>query len=256
MKSELSEMLRLEMEPVGIFFANTSISCEHSPSTETRNCVVPLLMACAAGKIICLDEENCNCPGGYTGCCFGDGFSRLNPQIHYMLAQGLGDSAPEGAPEAMVYGERFFCDEKLAMKWRESLPYSQRALPRIVFAPESRWDETGEPDLVLVFADADRISAIVTMLGSHNGEAVNTIVPYGAACHSILFAAWQLDREKPKAVMGLFDISQRRTALRDLLTMTMPYPMWHEMGEDLEISALTTGAWHEIEKRLSGKSTE
>ena len=247
----LTEMLRLEMEPVGIFFGNTEYECDHSPSPDTRNCVVPLLMASSAGKTVCLDEKNCNCPGGFTGCCFGDGFTKLNPNIHYMLAQGLGDRAPEGAQEAIVNGERFFCDEQLAMKWRKSLPYSQRALPRIVFAPESRWDETGEPDLVLVFADPDRISAIVTMLGSHNGEAVNTIVPYGAACHSILFAAQQMDSDSPKAVMGLFDISQRRTALKDYLTLTMPYGLWEEMGRDLDKSALTSLAWHEMEKRFS-----
>ena len=92
---------------------------------------------------------------------------------------------------------------------------------------------------------------MVNMLGSHNGEAVNTIVPYGAACHSILFAAQQMDSDSPKAVMGLFDISTRRTALKDYLTLTMPYGLWEEMGDDLDKSALTSGAWHEIEKRLS-----
>ena len=107
-----------------------------------------------------------------------------------------------------------------------------------------------EPDLVLVFADADRISALVTMLGFRNGRAVNTVAPFGAACHSIVFAADQLDSDDPMAVMGLFDISQRSKAIAGYLSLTMPRALWEAMQEDLDKSCLTTHAWREIEKRL------
>ena len=52
------------------------------------------------------------------------------------------------------------------------------------------------------------------------------------------------------AVMGLFDISQRREALANQLTLTMPYSLWRGLAEDLDRSCLTTHAWKEIEKRL------
>ncbi len=104
--------------------------------------------------------------------------------------------------------------------------------------------------MVLVFANADQISALVTMLGSHNGEALNTLAPFGAACHSIVYAVDQMEKEKPKAIMGLFDISQRREALADSLSLTMPYALWAGLSDDLDKSCLTTHAWKEIEKRL------
>lgn len=50
-----------------------------------------------------------------------------------------------------------------------------------VFAPLSRWSEVGTPDLVYIFANADQLSALVTMQGFHNGKALNTIAPFGAA---------------------------------------------------------------------------
>ena len=150
----------------------------------------------------------------------------------------------------MKEGERFFCDEETALAWRNAMPFSDRGFPRVVFAPESRWAEVGEPDLVLVFANADRISALVTMLGFHNGRAVNAIVPYGAACHSIVFAAEQLDSKDPMAVMGLFDISQRSKAIANYLSLTMPLALWEGMHEGLDKSCLTTHSWREIEKRL------
>jgi hypothetical protein len=207
-------------------------------------------MAAAKGKIASMDEESCTCAGGAVGACFGDGFSRLNPDIHKMLAQGLGELAPESAPPMVKEGERFFCNEDVTMKWRQNLPYSEKAYPRIVFAPLSRWAEIGVPDLVLIFANADQISALVTMQGFYNGKSVNTVAAYGAACHSIMYAAEQMEKEEPYAIMGLFDISQRSTALKDYLSITVPYKSWENMTKELDKSFLTTHSWKNIEKRL------
>ena len=130
------------------------------------------------------------------------------------------------------------------------MPFSEKGYPRVVFAPMSKWKEVGNPDVVFTFANPDQISALVTMLGSHNGETLNTLAPFGAACHSIVYAAYQIEKEKPMAIMGLFDISQRRETLANNLSITMPYALWAELEEDLDKSCLTTHAWKEIEKRL------
>lgn len=250
MESKLVERLHLDLEPVGIYFGNADAACDMTAEPGRRNCVVPFLLAAARGKVAGITEEGSTCPGGTVGLCFGDGFSRKNPNIHKMLSQGMGDAAPKQAPFMMREGERFFCDEETALKWRDAIPFSDRGYPRVVLTPESRWDETGEPDLVLVFADTDRISALVTMLGFHNGRTVNVVVPYGAACYSIVFAAEQLCSDDPMAVMGLFDISQRSKAIANYLSLTMPRAIWENMQEDLDKSCLTTHSWREIEKRL------
>ena len=250
MDKKIVEMLHLGLEPVGIFFGNTTAKSELEASTDKRNCVVPFLLAAAKGKISSMDEAGCTCPGGAVGACFGDGFTRLNPNIHMMLSQGLGDRVPKGAPPMVKEGERFFCNADVALKWRNNMPFSEKAYPRIVFAPLSRWGEVGTPDLVFVFANPDQISALVTMQGLHNGKAVNTLAPFGAACHSIVYASEQMDKEEPYAIMGLFDISQRTAALKDYLSMTMPYRLWVNMTKDLDKSCLTTHSWKNIEKRL------
>ena len=118
-----------------------------------------------------------------------------------------------------------FCKEELALKWRNSMPFSEKGYPRVVFAPMSKWEEIGIPDVVYVFADPDQISVLVTMLGSHNGEALNTLAPFGAACHSIVYAVDQIEKNRPMAIMGLFDISQRRDVLANSLSLTMPYSL-------------------------------
>lgn len=136
------------------------------------------------------------------------------------------------------------------MKWRNAMPYSEKAYPRIVFAPQSRWEEVGTPDLVFVFANPDQISVLVTLQGFYSGKAMNTIAPFGAACHSIVYAAEQMEQEEPFAVMGLFDISQRSKALENYLSMTMPYSVWETITKDLDKSCLTTHSWKKIEPRL------
>lgn len=250
MDKKLVEMLHLDLEPVGIFFGNDTTECDLKADPEKRNCVIPFVMAAAKGKITSMDEDGCTCPGGAVGACFGDGFTRLNPNIHMMLSQGIGEKAPKGAPPMVKEGERFFCTPNLAMKWRQNMPFSDKAYPRIVFAPLSRWSEVGIPDLVYIFANPDQISALVTMQGFHKGKAVNTLAPFGAACHSIVYAAEQMEKEEPMAIMGLFDISQRSVALKNYLSMTLTYGMWEDMLKDLDKSCLTTHSWRKIEERL------
>ena len=99
MNTQLVNMLHLTWEPVGIFFGNTTAACEFTPSPNKRNCVLPLLMSASRGKIIGMDEAGCTCPGGAVGGCFGDGYTRGNPNIHRLLSQGMGAHVPEGIPE-------------------------------------------------------------------------------------------------------------------------------------------------------------
>jgi len=78
MEKKLVEMLHLELEPVGIFFGNTTAESELVANPTKRNCVIPFVMAAAKGKVTSMDESGCTCPGGAVGACFGDGFTRLN----------------------------------------------------------------------------------------------------------------------------------------------------------------------------------
>ena len=89
------------------------------------------ILASAKGKITSMTEEGCNCPGGAVGACFGDGFTRLNPNIHLMLSQGLGDKAPIDARSMVKEGERFFCDSEIGMKWRMSMPFSKKLIQEL-----------------------------------------------------------------------------------------------------------------------------
>ena len=50
MEKKLVEMLHLNLEPVGIFFGNTTAHSEFEADRAKRNCVLPFLMGAAKGK--------------------------------------------------------------------------------------------------------------------------------------------------------------------------------------------------------------
>ena len=76
MENKLIQWLHLKAEPIGIFLGNTDAACDFDASPDKRNCVIPLLIAASKGKIISMNEESCNCPGGAVGRCLGDGVTR------------------------------------------------------------------------------------------------------------------------------------------------------------------------------------
>lgn len=58
---KLVEMLHLELEPVGIFFGNTTVVCDLAASPQKRNCVIPFVMSAAKGRV-CSQSAHCYSP--------------------------------------------------------------------------------------------------------------------------------------------------------------------------------------------------
>ncbi len=88
------------------------------------------------------------------------------------------------------------------------------------------------------------------MSGFNRGDGINTVAPFGAACHSIVFAYNESTNEKPKGIIGFFDISQRHSIPGELLSYTVPYKMYKEIEDSLDESCLTTEAWEKIADRF------
>lgn len=110
----------------------------------------------------------------------------------------------------------------------------------------SRWHD----EMLLRQRLCAQLSALVTILGFHSDRAIKTIAPYGAEFHSTVFVAEQMGKEKPIAIIGLFDISQRSKSFAGYLSLTTPQALWRNLDQDLEMSCLTTQARKQIEERV------
>lgn len=252
MKSELISKLGLTHEPVAIYFTDDRPAEAIGFKPGKRGCVASLLYACASkGIVAAFDEDSYGCPGGGVGLCFGDAFTKNNHPTEYLLSTGDEALAKHGKSigRNLGRGERFFAGPELVSKWKAAVPYAETGKKYVVFRPLSKADDAETPDLVCMFANPDQISAFVIMSGFNRGEALNVLAPFAAACQSIVLAYQELGKERPKAIMGFFDLAQRYRIPRELLSFTIPYGMFLEFEDSLPESCLTTEAWKKIEGR-------
>jgi len=118
-----------------------------------------------------------------------------------------------------------------------------------VFKPWEQVTEQDEPELIVFFANADHLSALVLMADYNRGSNQSITAPFGAACQSILFGYAETKKENPQCVIGFFDISQRSAIDRETLTVTIPYKAFQEMEASVEGSFLDTPVWHKLQER-------
>jgi len=249
MESKIVERLDFLLKPVAVYFADEKPLSFTQFEQGKRGCVGSMLIESSQGKVVLFDEETYGCAGGGVGLCFGDAFTRSGHPTESLLSTGDEALAALGKSytRSLGRGERFFASPDLAEKWKTEFPYGNNPKKYVVFMPLI--DTSTEPDLVLVFANPDQLSALLIMAGYLRGTAINVIAPFGAACQSIAWAYQQIVEEQPKAVMGFFDISQRGRIPKDLLSLTIPYQLFKEMDDHADDGCLTTEVWLNIAGR-------
>jgi len=249
MQSKIVEALDFALKPVAIYFSDETPREYVQFQKGKRGCVGSMLIESAQGKTALFDRETYGCAGGGVGLCFGDVFTERDHPIESLLSTGDEALAALGKTHArsLGRGERFFASPELAGKWKAEFPYGRSSKEYVIFMPLG--DASTEPDLVMLFANPDQLSALVIMAGYQRGTALNVIAPFSAACQSIAWAYQQLEEEQPKAIMGFFDISQRGGIPKDLLSLTMPYRMFKEMDDSADNGCLTTEVWQRIADR-------
>jgi len=251
MESNLVQALRFVMQPVAVSFTDDKPDGARQFAAGKRSCMASALTAASKGEVYAVDEETCGCSGGGVGLCFGDTFTKRGHPTRYLLSTGSPNKEAAGANMSrhMREGERFFASPELVDKWKDNFPFQDAPERYVVFAPFALVEANEPPDLIVFFANPDQLSALVIMAGFNTGETINAIAPFGAACQSIVFAYGELKKEQPKAVMGYFDISQRNSIPRDLLSLTVPFSLFLEMEADVDKSCLTTLSWELIDGR-------
>ena len=252
MKLNLAETLGLSHSPVGIWFTNEKPAHAFEFDPAKRPCVVSMLLAAAKGREVVVSDETCSCPGGAVGLGFGDAFARRNAPTMYLLSHGVDSPGfPAGAklPPHMQHGECFFNTPETALAWKNSLKLQDADYRFVVFRPLDAWD--GDvPDLVWLLANPDQLSALVVLCGYRTGRATNVIAPFCAGCQSIVLAQQQAREDQPLGIMGMFDIAQRHRIPKELLSLTVPYPLFAQMDADVVESCTTTPAWATIAGRF------
>jgi len=239
------------MQPVAVILTNDRPEDGlHFKDNRMGGCVGSMLVAASKKtRVAFFDRNSYSCPGGGTGLGFGDRYG--NFPIDCLLSTGNQEMAAQmgRAGSIMEEGERFYKNPELARNWVNSVPMTDVATEYVVFKPWELLTEQDEPELIIFFVNPDQLSALVVMADYNRGVSQSVIAPFCAACQSILFGYAEAKQEHPRGIIGFFDISQRLSVDRDILSFTAPFALFKEMESNVEDSFLTKHAWQKLQER-------
>ncbi|MBP2641471.1 MAG: putative ArCR [Firmicutes bacterium] len=246
MKSELAIRLKLRYSPVAILFTNVKPDHALEFAEKKWGCVAAMLTAATKGKTIVFSRETFGCLGGGIGL----GFGNLYPQFPGGFANFLSTGRGEGYPA----GEAYKKTPEFAQCFADSLPIKDIAQKYVVFQPLSDVAQDDDGLKIIVFyVNPDQLSALVVLANYGRPTNDNVIIPFAAGCQTAcLIPCDESSQEKPRAVVGMTDISARPVIDADLLSFSVPFSLFKEMEGNIPGSFLDKEAWQKVAKRIPG----
>lgn len=133
----------------------------------------------------------------------------------------------------------------------EEAPVMEAPYPYIIF---KRWDKLitqDEPEVVIFFSSPDVISGLFTLVGFDESNINAVQCPFGAGCATIiLYPYLEKNKEKPKSIIGMFDVSARPYVSANYFTFSTPMKKFIEMINNMPESFLITNSWKKIHERI------
>lgn len=208
-------------------------------ATEGMHCFVCDLAAVRGGEPLCFDVKSVACFGGkrYLG------FSQnLMPNFEYFLSCGI---------PGKLEGERYKKSPELVLEFLKTNPVLAAPGKFIVF---KRWDQLTEgedPQVVIFFAVPDVLSGLFTLANYDEPSNESVFCPMGAGCGTIVqYPLQESQAARPRAVLGMFDVSARPCVDPGTLTFAVPLGKFERMVDNMDESFLITPSWEKVRNRL------
>ena len=234
------ETLGLKESPLGIYYTNNRPE-GITPESGTHLCMIGLLKkARKHGKTVYFDRSHFGCPGG----AYYMGFLESpRPKIEYFLSCGI--------PGEME-GERYVKTPELARKYIEKIRPRPAPAAYCVFKPVDQFQADEEPEIVDFFATPDILSGLFTLVNYTLERTDGVYTPFGSGCSTLLtYPLREAEKEQPRAVLGMFDVSARPLVEGDVVTLSMPYPAFLKLLENVSESFLQTESWKKVLRRVT-----
>jgi hypothetical protein len=269
MGSKLVEAIGLQTHAVGLYWAETVPEGAIQFKPGRWGCVVSVFATVAAkGRVGAFDRSTYGCWGGGVGLGFGncyetfpggvEGFCRFLADGNEKSEEGrrVGEQVAAwgdpGMTDDFMHGERYLKDAGVTQRFLQTMPMQDILKKYVVVKPLDQIDpEHDDIKSVTVFANPDQLSALVVLANYTDPDRENVTVPWAAACQIMgVFAYRELEREHPRALLGLTDLSARlhvRGSLsKDVLSFTMPWPMFLQMEQNVDASFLQRRTWQQV----------
>jgi uncharacterized protein (DUF169 family) len=269
MNSQITDAIGLKTHPVALIWSDTLPEGAVSFKPGRWGCVMAVFATVAAkGRVGAFSRETYGCWGGGVGLGFGNCYQTFPGGIKGFcgfLANGNKDSAEGRAigsqmagwggarmADDFLEGERYLKDPQATERFLASVPMRDIPARYVVIKPLSLADpERDDIKSVTFFADPDQLSALVVLANHTDPDRENVTVPWAAGCQVIgIFGYRELEREHPRGLIGLTDISARNTVRpalgRNVLSFTAPWPLFQHMERNVDSSFLHRQSWREL----------
>ena len=208
-----------------------------NPAEEIR-CMIRVLQKARAGVPLRFNARTFACTGGRHYC----GFS---PTLRYGIEEFLSHDA-DGE------GERYKKTPGIAGEAIRRSPHFSAPAANLIFKRWDLLDGKDNPVAVIFFATPDVLSGLFT-LASYDVLEPHGVVnaPFSAGCGSIVkYPALENEKENPRAVLGMFDVSARPYVPANTLTFSVPMKKFTQMVADMDESFLITESWEKVKGRM------
>jgi len=243
MESRIAQELKLRYQPVAVIFSDEKPEGAIQFKEGAHGCVISMLTAAAKGRTAALDRRTVLCPGGKTGLGFGSGYAENPGWIEYFLSTGK---------PGQFEGEGYKKTPELVSKMIERVPITDLPFKYVIYKPLDKVNMAREtPELIVFYANPDQLSALVVLANYGRLTNENVSVIMGSGCSTVcLYPYAESQKQTPKAVIGIMDISARPYIDPDLLAFTVPYKMFTEMESDIPGSFLEKKDWKKVWARI------
>ena len=225
--------------PITFYYTNDAGRVERVKAPAVHQCLIGVLARVREGQSLCFGGDSIGCGGGkrYTG------FTQeMRPNFEYFLSCGI--------PGEME-GERYKKSPELVREVMKRMPQFEAPAKFIVFKRWDRLEESDNPEVVIFHARPDVLSGLFTLANYEEADLNGVFTPFSAGCGSMVLHPYlEKDSERPRGVIGMFDVSARPYVKKDELTFAAPMPKFHRMVDNMEESFLITSSWGKVRKRL------
>jgi hypothetical protein len=225
--------------PIAFYYTDDAAGLERAPEPHEHHCVIADLGAVRKGESLCFGVTSLGCQGAkrYFG------FSQvLMPGFEHFLSCGI---------PGKLEGERYKKSPEIVLELMKNAPVFIAPKEFIVFKRWDRLEDADSPEAVIFFARPDVLSGLFTLSGFDEADPYAVMAPFSAGCGSIVqYPCLEQAKERPRAVLGMFDVSSRPWVQKDVLTFAVPMKKFTRMIENMKESFLTTHSWERVRTRL------
>jgi len=225
--------------PITFYYTDEAGRAEKAKTATGHRCIIADLHRVRRGQPQSFDTDSVACYGGKRFL----GFTQETmPNFEYFLSCGI---------PGKLEGERYKKTPELVNRAMESQRPFKSPSHYIVFKRWDQLEENDNPQVVIFFAGPDVLAGLFTLANFDQEEPNGVIAPFGSGCSTIVYYPYfQIESSRPKAVMGMFDISARPYVAREEITFAAPMVKFLSMVNNMDESFLITESWKKVQKRI------